>query len=90
MVEIHRQKYFLTAKAATNPLPRRPPFLCVFKTSLREAYRRLGTETSPAIGFNCLLPVGQIWWRSEVTQFFTNFLIIGPYSPIFTRAVRNE
>ena len=60
MVEIHRQKYFLMAKAATNSLPRRPPFSCVFKTSLREAYQRLGTETSPVIGFNCLLPVGQI------------------------------
>ena len=28
LIEIHRQKYLLVAKAATNSLPRRPPFWC--------------------------------------------------------------
>ena len=69
LVEIRRQKYFLMAKAATNSLPRRPPFLSVFKTLLREAYQWLGTETSPVNGFNYLLPMSQIWSRLEVTQF---------------------
>ena len=41
------------------------PFLPVFKTS----YQQLGTETSPVTGLNYLLLVGQIWWRTEVTQF---------------------
>ena len=58
-------KYFLMAKAATDSLPRRTP-IC----ELCQAYQRMGTETSPVIGLNYLLPVGQIWWRSEVTQFF--------------------
>ena len=69
LVEIHRQKYLLVAKAATI-FYRVALHFCVFKTSLRKAYQRLGTETSPVIGFNCLLPVGQIWRLSEVTQFF--------------------
>ena len=63
MVEIRCKKYFLMAKAATNSLLRRPPFLSVFKTLLREAYQWLGTETSSVNDFNYLLPVGQIWWR---------------------------
>ena len=58
-------KVFLMAKAATNSLPRPPQFLSVFKTS----YQQLGIETSPVIGLNYLLLVGQIWWRTEVTQF---------------------
>ena len=33
-------------------LPRRPPFLSVFKTSLRKVYQQLGTETRPVIGLN--------------------------------------
>ena len=53
----------------SSPKLRRPPFLSVFKTLLREAYQWLGTETSPVNGFNYLLPMGQIWWRLEVTQF---------------------
>ena len=56
--------------------------------STTEAYQRLGTESSP-------LAVGQIWWRSEGSNFFTkcfkNFSIIpGPHGPILTRAVRKE
>ena len=43
---------FVLAKAATNSLPRRPPFLSVFKTSLRKVYQQLGTETRPVIGLN--------------------------------------
>ena len=58
-------KVFLMAKAATNSLPRPPQFLSVFKTS----YQQLGIETSPVIGLNYLLLMGQIWWRTEVTQF---------------------
>ena len=41
-----------------------------FKTLLRETYQQFGSETKPVIGLNYLLPVGKIWWRSEVTQFF--------------------
>ena len=33
-------------------LQRRPPFLSVFKTSLRKVYQQLGTETRPVIGLN--------------------------------------
>ena len=33
----------------------------------------VGAETSPVIGLNYLIPVGQIWWRSEVMPFFTFF-----------------
>ena len=50
-----------------------PPFFSAFKRSLHEAYQWLGTETSPVIGLNYLIPVGQIWWRSEVMLRFTFF-----------------
>ena len=50
-----------------------PPFFSAFKRSLHEAYQWLGTETSPVIGLNYLIPVGQIWWRSELMLLFTFF-----------------
>ena len=63
------QKVFLDGQSCHNSLLHRPPFLSVFKTLFREAYQWLGTETSSVNGFNYLLPVGQIWWWLEVTQF---------------------
>ena len=82
MVEIHRHKYFLMAKAATNSLQRRPPFLCVFVKHITG----LRTETSPVIGFSCLQFGGD---RNE-RNFFTDFSIIGPHGPLLTRAVKNQ
>ena len=70
-------------KAASNSLPRGPQFLSVFKTWLRKAYQQSGTETNPVIGLNYLLSVGHIWWRSEVTQLFYDFLNHGATWPYF-------
>lgn len=57
------KSYLLMAKAVTNSLPHRPPFFSVFKKWLCEVYRRFGTETSPVVSLNYLLPMGKSWWR---------------------------
>ena len=54
------------AKAVTNSLPHRPPFFSVFQKWLCEAYRRFGTETSPVVSLNYLLPIGKSWWRCSL------------------------
>ena len=64
----------------------RSPFIfSELKTSLREAYQRLGSETSPVIGLPYLLPVGQMWGRSEVAQCFYDFFNHRATWPYFHR-----
>ena len=82
---------FLNDQSRHELFTRSPSIFSNLKTSLREAYQRLRSKTSPVIGLTYLLPVGQMWGRSaEVAQCFRTFSIIGPHGPIFTRAVRNE
>ena len=82
MVEIRCKKNFLIAKAATNSLLRRPLFLPVFKSSSRDVFPRLGTETSPVIGST----LDFLWSKFNGDHMQRNFLktfsIIGSHSPI--------
>ena len=80
-------KAFLDDQRRHKLFTRSPSIFSELKTSLREAYQRLGSETSPAIGLTYYF----LWAKfgGDRNNVFTTFSIIEPHGPVFTGAVRN-